>query len=131
MGAVQITKMEQDDQGIFWTQGLNPGLPHCKQTLYPLSHQGSLSNLATNQNSHSPLFELNHNELNRRNYELLFVLTCKCINTGFPGASEVKASACNAGDPISIPGSGRSPGEGNGNPLQYSCLENPMEGGAW
>ena len=50
---------------------------------------------------------------------------------GFPGASEVKASAWNAVDPSSIPGSGRSPGEGNGNPLQYSCLENPMEGGAW
>ena len=45
--------------------------------------------------------------------------------------SDGKASACNAGDPGSIPGSGRSPGEGNGNPLQYSCLENPMEGGAW
>ena len=44
--------------------------------------------------------------------------------------SEVKASACNAGDLGSIPGSGRSPGEGNGNPLQYSCLENPMGGGA-
>ena len=50
---------------------------------------------------------------------------------GFPGGSEVKASAWNAGDPGLIPGSGRSPGEGNGNPLQYSCLENPMEGGAW
>ena len=50
---------------------------------------------------------------------------------GFPDGSEVKASAWNAGDPGSIPGSGRSPGEGNGNPLQYSCLENPMEGGAW
>ena len=50
---------------------------------------------------------------------------------GFPGGSEVKASAWNAGDPGSIPGSGRSPGEGNGNPLQHSCLENPMEGGAW
>ena len=49
----------------------------------------------------------------------------------FPGGSEVKASAWNAGDPGSIPGSERSPGEGNGNPLQYSCLENPMEGGAW
>ena len=49
---------------------------------------------------------------------------------GFPGGSD-KASAWNAGDPGSIPGSGRSPGEGNGNPLQYSCLENPMEGGAW
>ena len=42
-----------------------------------------------------------------------------------------KASACNSGDLGSIPGSGRSPGEGNGNPLQYSCLENPMDGGAW
>ena len=47
---------------------------------------------------------------------------------GFPGGSEVKASASNAGDPGSIPESGRSPGEGNGNPLQYSCLENPMTG---
>ena len=47
------------------------------------------------------------------------------------GDSEGKASAYNAGDPGSIPGLGRSPGEGNGNPLQYSCLENPMDGGAW
>ena len=50
---------------------------------------------------------------------------------GFPGGSEVKASACNAGDLGSIPGSGRSPGEENGNPLQYSCLETSMDGGAW
>ena len=47
------------------------------------------------------------------------------------GGSEVKASARNVGDLGSIPESGRSPGEGNGNPLQYSCLENPMDGGAW
>ena len=47
------------------------------------------------------------------------------------GGSEVKASACNAGDLGSIPGSGRSLGEGNDNPLQYSYLENPMDGGAW
>ena len=53
------------------------------------------------------------------------------VNEGFPGGSVVKASARNAGDLDSIPGSGRSPGEGNGNPLQYSCLENPMDGGAW
>ena len=45
--------------------------------------------------------------------------------------SEDKASACNMGDPDSIPGLGRSPGEGNDNPLQYSCLENPMDRGAW
>ena len=49
---------------------------------------------------------------------------------GFPGGSDGKASACNEGDPGSIPGSGRSPGEGNGNPLQYSCLENSMDRGA-
>ena len=49
----------------------------------------------------------------------------------FPGGSEVKASACSAGDLGSIPGSGRSPGEGHGNPLQYSCLENPTDRGAW
>ena len=50
---------------------------------------------------------------------------------GFPGGSENKASACNAGDLGLIPGSGRSPGEGNGNPLQYSYLENPMDRGVW
>ena len=49
---------------------------------------------------------------------------------GFPGGLEGKVSACNAGDPGLIPGSGRSPGEGNGNPPQYSCLENRMDGGA-
>ena len=48
----------------------------------------------------------------------------------FPGASDSKDSACNAGDLGSLPGLGRSPGEGNGNPLQYSCLENPMDRGA-
>ena len=47
------------------------------------------------------------------------------------GSSDGKASAYNAGDPGSIPGSGRYPGEGNGNPLQYSCLENPVDQGAW
>ena len=49
----------------------------------------------------------------------------------FTGGSDCKASVYNAGDLVSIPGSGRFPGEGNGNPLQYSCLENPMDGGAW
>ena len=50
---------------------------------------------------------------------------------GFPGGSDGKESAGNVGDPGSIPGSGRSPGEGNDNPLQYSCQENPMKRGAW
>ena len=50
-----------------------------------------------------------------------------CFSIGSDG----KASVCNAGHPGLIPGSGRSPGEGNGNPLQYSCLENPMDEEAW
>ena len=50
---------------------------------------------------------------------------------GIPGGSEDKVSACNAGDPGSIPGLERSPGEGNGDPLQYSCLENLMDREAW
>ena len=63
------------------------------------------------------------------NLSHLYMTTGKTI--AFPGGSEVKASACNAGDLGSIPGSGKSPGEGNGNPLQYSCLENLTDGGAW
>ena len=50
---------------------------------------------------------------------------------GFPGGLDSKESACDAGDPGSVPGSGRSSGEGNGNPLQNACLENPMDRGAW
>ena len=50
---------------------------------------------------------------------------------GFPSSSDGKTSTCNAGDLGSIPGLGRSPGEGNGNPLQYSCQENPMDKRAW
>ena len=61
----------------------------------------------------------------------IYVYTYLYLYLGFPGGSEVKASACNARDLSSIAESGRSPGEGNGNPLQYSCLENPMDGGAW
>ena len=53
------------------------------------------------------------------------------LTTDFPGGSDSKASVYKAGDPGSIPGSGRPPGEGNGNPLQYYCLENPTDRGAW
>ena len=52
-------------------------------------------------------------------------------NSSFPGASDGKESACSAGDLGSIPGLGRSPGEGNGNSLSYSCLENPMDRETW
>ena len=75
----------------------------------------------------------------------LFHLSCitKCVTEpqvelimfrqlkDFPGSSDNKESACSAGDPGSIPGLGRSPGGRNGNSLQYSCLENPMDRGAW
>ena len=53
------------------------------------------------------------------------------LDKNFPGGSDGEASAYNVGDPGSVPGWGRSSGEGNGNTLQYSCLENPMDGGAW
>ena len=52
-------------------------------------------------------------------------------NLGVPGGSDCKEFACNAGDPGLVPGLGRSPGRGHGNPLQYSCLENSMGRGAW
>ena len=60
----------------------------------------------------------------------LYSLTLR-ENTDFPGGSDGKESACNAGDLVSVPGSGRSPGGGSGNPLQYSCLENPVAIGTW
>ena len=62
--------------------------------------------------------------INSRFFLILLLSSC------FPGSSGGKESACNAGDPGLIPGSGRSPEEGNGNPLQCSCLENPRDGGA-
>ena len=71
-------------------------------------------------------------------YQSLAVGLCKVIQnyykyilSGLPYSSDGKESACNTTDPGLILGSGRSRGEGNGNPLQYSCLKNPMDGGAW
>ena len=60
-----------------------------------------------------------------------YMISLICGIWDFPGGSDGKASAYNVGDPGSIPGLGRSSGEGKGNPLQYSCLENPVDGGAW
>ena len=57
------------------------------------------------------------------------VVTCQMFLIGFPGGSESKGSACNAGDLGLIPELGRYPGKGNGKPLQYPCLENPMDRG--
>ena len=65
-------------------------------------------------------------EMNRATSEL------QCIRAeDFPGGSDSKESVCDAGGPGSIPGLGRPPGKKNGNPLQYSCLENAMDRGAW
>ena len=82
------------------------------------------------------LFFFNYSIINLQ-YCITFTCTAKwlgytyiCIY-GFPGGSVGKESACNTGDLGSIPGSGRSPEEGNGNPLQYSCLQNSMDRGAW
>ena len=85
-----------------WTRVPTLCLLHWQADSLPLSYQGSLRII---------------------NFYICF--------RGFPGGSEGKASACNAEDLGSIPGLEGSPGEGNGNPLQYSCLENPMDGGAW
>ena len=62
-------------------------------------------------------------------YVCMFPLQCLLLN--FPGGSDGKVCVYNAGDPDSIPGLGRSPGEGNGSTLQDYCLENPMDRGAW
>ena len=88
-----------------------------------------------------PLTLLSYSSINRLLFCVFVILTDRkrsshigrslLMNWPFPGGSEGKASACNAGDLGSISGSGRSLGEGNGNPLQYSCLENPMDREAW
>ena len=62
---------------------------------------------------------------------MLININVDTVIEDFPGGSDSKASAYNEGDLGLIPGSGRFPGEGNGNPLQYSCLKNPMDRGAW
>ena len=62
---------------------------------------------------------------------MLSVAKYVLFNRGFPGGLVVKSLPANAGDAGSIPGLGRTPGEGNGNPFPYSCLENPMDRGAW
>ena len=61
----------------------------------------------------------------------IFLFSCLMLYVRFPGGPDGKESACNTGDLGSIPGSGRSPGEGNGNPLQHSCLEKSMDVDAW
>ena len=111
-------------QGIFPTQGSNPGLPH-----YTL--QADFTDWATGEATATTCIVSNHYE-----HFLLLLLQLNARRTvdermGFPDGSDGKESACNAGDLGAVPGLERSPGKGNGNPLQYSCLENSMDRGAW
>ena len=68
---------------------------------------------------------------NSSNLQLVGLTVMYALIQGLPRCLSGKESVCNVGDTGSVPGSGRSPGEGNGNSLQYSCLENPMDRGAW
>ena len=95
------------------------GLPHCRQLLYHLSHQGS--QLITGMVSAKFLWHQGS----------LLIFAGPYSWKGFPAGSDGKESACKAGDLGLIPGLGRSPREGNGYPLQYSCLGNSMYRGAW
>ena len=79
------------------------------------------------ETNHTCEFPYTHEDI--RVHAFLYY-TCPPPMQGLPGGSDVKECACNVGDPGSIPGLGRSPGEGNGNPLQHSCLENPVDRGA-
>ena len=158
-------------QGIFLTQGSNPGLLYYRQILYHLSHRGSLvmeqlratPEMAAHQ---APLFVgfsrqehwsglpfpspcmkvKSESEVSQSCPTLRDSMNCSLPGSSFHGIFQArvlewvaiafselssKESACQAGDPVSISESGRYPGEGNGNLLQYSCLKNPMDRGAW
>ena len=109
--------------------------------LIPIQHQESESSARQwfcNKTCMTVLFIMSKVRLfisKLRNLSIYNILTwdiyIRISYMGFPGGSDGKESACSAGDPGSIPGPGRSPGERNGYPLQYSCLENPMERGGW
>ena len=109
-------------QGIFPTEGSNPRLPLCRWILYQLNFQGSPQGLQCRRSrfdSWSGRFPWRRDRLRTP------------VSLGFPGGSDSKESACNVGNLGSIPGLGRSPGEGNGYPLQYTGLENSMDRRAW
>ena len=106
-------------QGIFPTQESNPGLPQVshRQILYHLSHWGNLK-----QDGRSLTLSLFDSPRSSEHHSFQEHLPC---------GSAGKESTCNVGDLGLIPGLGRFPGEGNGNPLQYSYLETPIDRGAW
>ena len=91
----------------------------------PLEELAELTCVARCQNNCYLRWLLIRERLKRNLWDAINILL------GFPGGSVLKNPPANAGEAVSIPGSERSPGEGNANPLQYSCLENPMDRGAW
>ena len=102
----------------------------CSFILYRLGtlrRRSNLIHLSIPRAINKCLLNEEHNIL----YSLCQITFESTVIMGFPHSSVSKESACSAGDPRSIPESGRSPGEENGNPLQYSSLENPMDRGAW
>ena len=120
-------------QRSFPTLGLNPSPLHCRQIHYPLSHQGSQMYMYIDWNmciyAYICVCVCVYTQVC-----VACVSLCVCVYVGFPGSSVGKEFFCNAGDTGDmgfIPGSERSPGEVNGSPLHYSCLENPMDRGAW
>ena len=108
--------------------GIKPTSPALQAHSLPWIHLGSLS--ADKAQTQRPACASSRLIFTRRHVILAFTRKLNFRKMGFPGGSDGKASAYNEGDLGSVPGSGRSPGEGNGNPCQYSCLEKPMDGGA-
>ena len=111
-------------------------LPTCTQGRTPRQRpfHRSISNLCFQEDHYLDFFIFFFFSSYVSSASFLRMGICHCwvlSASGFPSGSDGKGFACNAGDPGSMPGSGRSPGEGNGNPLQYSCLENSMDRGAW
>ena len=106
-----------------------PGLPVHHQLLqFTQTHVHRVSDAV--QPSH-PLLSPSHGHICTNTYDLVFLCTYMKEEGGFPCSSVGKESACSAGDLGLIAGLGRSPGEANGNQLQYPCLENQMDRGAW
>ena len=120
-------------RGKFLIQGWNLYLLHWQAGSLPLSHQGSPVFTPTIYflelfETQMPLYMCHWVFPKNKNF---FFINLSMIIKVFPGDSDGEESTCNAGDLGSLPGLGRSPGGGHGNPLQYSCLENPMDRGAW
>ena len=133
---VQVQSLGQDDtleKGIITTPVSLPGKFHEQRSLAGFRPWGRRESDTTEQvtlHFHCQCEKEHWWILSRGVCSLTYLTNCRC-GKGFPGGSDGKASACNAGDPGSVPGSGRAPAVGNSNPLQSSCLENSVDTGAW